>query len=193
MLNSDNQEMGEEKSQIISRPKLAVEFARNLKYIFDHDLLLRDDFYSEDNLKIIFNLSEIKINKDDKGIYILSSDFVGIFPKKEGPKSFGGSIASASFVGNKIKDSSGSIVAGLNFGMKEGGPNFEETQRIFGKKLVLVYQVPSPHGAPLSATAAHGNESWRYGHCDGVVKKMINLGFNSNGELSDVLIELKIN
>ena len=51
---------------MISRPKTPVEFARNLKFILDHDLLLQDEFYTEANLKDIFNLEEVDVFKDNR-------------------------------------------------------------------------------------------------------------------------------
>jgi hypothetical protein len=188
--NSDDSIAEKEEDKMISRPKLPIEFAHNFKYIFDHNLLLSDDFFSKDNLREIFNLSSVRIAKDDRGISIVSSDFSGVFPRKKMPEAFGGSIAGASIVGNRRIDSSGLITAGLNFGMNAGGPNFQEAMRIFNNKFIRLNSMPSPHGGPSPATAAHGNESWRFESSDGIFKKIINLGFNSNGELSDVLIEL---
>ena len=60
-MQSVSPQAGEEVSHMISRPKTPTEYARNLKFIFDHDLLLQDEFYMEANLKDIFNLEEVSI------------------------------------------------------------------------------------------------------------------------------------
>jgi hypothetical protein len=184
---------GMEVTQIISRPKLPIEFAKNLKYIFDHNLLLRDDFYSEANLKDIFNLNEISIVNEDHDISIAANNFSGIFPRKKASELFGGSAPSASLVGGKKRPGSPALVkAGLNFGMDEGGPDFSETFRIFGNEFVRLTPMPSPHGGPPLATATHGNEAWKYELTAGKIKKIMTLSFNPEGELSNVVIEIKL-
>ena len=60
-MQSVSPQAGEEVSHMISRPKTPTEYARNLKFIFDHNLLLQDEFYVEANLKDIFNLEEVSI------------------------------------------------------------------------------------------------------------------------------------
>ncbi|UXZ69774.1 hypothetical protein [Burkholderia contaminans] len=70
---------GEEVTKMISRPKTPVEFVQNLKAIFDGDLLLQDGFYTEENLKDIFNLEKVNVdnNIEDSGkIYL----FLGAYP-----------------------------------------------------------------------------------------------------------------
>jgi hypothetical protein len=55
----------EEVSQMITRPKNQIELAKNLKFILDHDLELKDDFYTESSLIDAFNLDEVVIDKTD--------------------------------------------------------------------------------------------------------------------------------
>jgi hypothetical protein len=191
--NSDDSIAEKEEDKMISRPKLPIEFAHNFKYIFDHNLLLSDDFFSNENLKNIFNLNTVKVNQGDKNTLVLSDDFSGVFPRTAMPEAFGGPVPSASLVVYKAIDSSGSVSASLNFGMKAGGPNFQGTEQIFGDKFIRLYQMPSPHGGPSPATAAHGNENWKYELTDGGVAKAIIIGFNPGGELSNVRIEFKTN
>lgn len=182
---------GTEVSQMISRPKLPVEFAMNLKYIFDHDLLLQDDFYSEANLKNVFALNEVSIVNENHDISITANNFSGIFPRKKASELFGGSVPSASLVGGKTPISDSTLVkAGINFGFDEGGPTFQETLRIFGEQFVRINSMPSPHGGPLPATAAHGNETWKYEHSVEKQEKSVTLGFNRTGELSNALIQI---
>jgi hypothetical protein len=106
-------------NRLIPRPKKPIEFAININYIFDHDLLLKDTFYSEKNLKDVFDLRNVFIANDKDGISVISSEFAGIFPKKVVPGYSNGSLPSASLVIRKSTQSSGLITAGLNFGMDE--------------------------------------------------------------------------
>ncbi|MGU7780703.1 hypothetical protein [Burkholderia sp. PU8-34] len=185
---------GEEVTQMISRPKTPIEFVRNLKVIFDHDLLLRDDFYTDASLKNAFNLEDTGVirtdeENGDRRISVISSHFLSIFPcvKIPGRDDL---TPSAQLVGGKTTHQSGSVTAGVNFGMREGGPNFDETKRIFGGNFVFLMPEPSPHGSPPPATAPHGNERWKYQQVDERTEKTITIHFNSSGELSNILIEL---
>lgn len=185
---------GEEVTQMISRPKTPVEFAQNLRVIFDDDLLLQDAFYTEVNLKDIFNLENINIDNSIKGseqnISISGNVSDTIFPRIKTSEFFGGSTSGAQFVGGKI-DQSGAIRAGLNFGMYEGGPDFDASTKIFEKKFVRVPPQPSPHGGPGAATAPHGSETWKFEQVDDQTERAITIGFNSAGRLSSVLIQIK--
>ncbi|MCG5077609.1 hypothetical protein [Paraburkholderia tagetis] len=188
---------GEGVTQMISKPKTSVEFAQNLKVIFDDDLLLQDAFYTEAYLKDIFNLEEISIFDDangaDRQISIMANVPGSVIPRIKLSESFGGSTSGARFGGGKTTHQSGSVTAVLNFGVYEGGPDFDRTERIFAKKFVRVPPQPSPHGGPGEATAPHGNETWKFEQVDGQIEKKLTVGFNSAGELSRVLVELKKN
>jgi hypothetical protein len=185
-------EAGMEVTQMISRPKLPVEIAINLKYIFDHDLLLQGDFFSGVRVEEIFNATEVKvINTDEdakKRSNVSATKFDAVFPRAIATEVSSGSIKSATLWAGKTLHDSGLVTAGLNFSMKEGGPNFSETQRIFGADFALVPSRPFMHGGPLPATALHGNEAWVFRLVTGEIKRDITLGFNRAGELSAVII-----
>ncbi|SAL11840.1 hypothetical protein AWB68_00055 [Caballeronia choica] len=196
-MQSVSPQAGEEVSHMISRPKTPTEYARNLKFIFDHDLLLQDEFYVEANLKDVFNLEEVSIvdsgNKLERDISIAANPPASIFPRIKASEFFGGSVPSAGFVGGKKQSESGLTTAGINFGMNEGGPNFDETRRIFGESFVRLASLPNPHGGPPPATDPHGNESWRYQVFDDKTEKKITLSFNPGGQLKNILIEVNEN
>ncbi|MDN7426571.1 MULTISPECIES: hypothetical protein [unclassified Burkholderia] len=186
---------GKEVAQMISRPKTPVEFVQNLKVIFDGDLLLQDAFYTEENLKNIFNLEEVSIFDDvngaDRQISIMASVPGSVIPRRKVPEAFGGSIPGANFVGGKTINQSGVTTAVINFGMYEGGPDFNAAQKIFKSEFVRVPPQPSPHGGPGAATAPHGNETWRCQIVDSHIDKTITVGFNPAGELSRIIIDIK--
>jgi hypothetical protein len=188
---------GEEVTQMISRPKTPAEFAQNLKVIFDGNLLLQDAFYTETNLKDIFNLEEVSIFDDVDGgerqISIMASVPGSVIQRINVSESFGGSTAGANFVGGKTFHRNYSISAGLNFSIYEGGPDFDATEKIFAENFFRLPAEPSPHGGPPAATAPHGNETWKYQQVDGQVEKEITIGFNPAGMLSSALIKVKKN
>ncbi|NTX42040.1 hypothetical protein HT749_01335 [Burkholderia cepacia] len=185
---------GKEVAQMISKPKTPIEFVQNLKVIFDENLLLQGAFYTEANLKDIFSLENVNVDSSiedsEQNISISGSVSDAIFPRIKTSDFFGRSTSGAQFVGGKI-DQSGVVRAGLNFGMYEGGPDFDASTKIFEKKFVRVPPQPSPHGGPGAATAPHGNETWKFEQIDDQTERAITIGFNSAGSLSSVLIQIK--
>ncbi|WP_232518018.1 hypothetical protein, partial [Burkholderia ambifaria] len=188
---------GEEVTQMISRPKTPVEFAQNLKVIFDDDRLLQDAFYTETNLKDIFNLEMVSVIEKSDGveqdISISGNVSDSVFPRIKTSEFFGGSAPGARFGGGKTIHQSGMVTAALNFGMYKGGPDFDAAMKIFANKFVRLPSEPFPHGGAGAPTAPHGSETWRCQQIDGQYEKTITIGFNSAGKLSNVLIELKKN
>jgi hypothetical protein len=51
----DAPQAGMEMNQMTSRPNQPAGIVQNIKHIFDHDLLLENDFYAEANVKTIFS------------------------------------------------------------------------------------------------------------------------------------------
>jgi hypothetical protein len=185
----------EEVSQMISRPKTPVDFVRNLKFIFDHDLLLNDDFFSEANLKDVFNLDDAEVFIDstdtERKISIIQNPPESVFPRIKASDFFGGSAPGAGMVGGKTVSQSGSVKAAINFGMVEVGPDFDTAWKIFAEKFVRLPPEPYPHGGPGMATAPHGNETWRYEQADVNLEKTLTIGFNPAGRLSHILIRIE--
>jgi hypothetical protein len=185
----------EEANQMISRPKTPVDFVRNLKFIFDNDLLLKDEFFSEANLKDVFNLDEVWVSIDStdkkRHIALIQNPPESVFPRIKASDSFGGSVPGAGMVGGKTTYQSGLVTAGINFGMVEVGPDFDTAQKIFAEKFVRLPPQLYSHGGPGMATDPHGNEHWRYKQTGDDVEKTLTIGFNPAGRLSNVLIEIE--
>ncbi|AZQ54090.1 hypothetical protein [Burkholderia cenocepacia] len=185
---------GKEVAQMISKPKTPIEFVQNLKVIFDGDLLLQDAFYTEDNLKDIFNLDEVSVFDDVDGgerrIAIMASVPGSVIPRRKVSEEFGGEAPGAQFVGGRTIHQSGLVTAAINFGIHKSGLDFDAAERIFAVKFVRVPPQPSPHGSSGPATVSHGNETWWYQQVCGSMERKITVGFNSDGELYRVLIEL---
>jgi len=187
--------ISEEVSQMISRPKTPVDFVRNLKFIFDHDLLLNDDFFSEANLKDVFNLDDAEVFIDstdtERKISIIQNPPESVFPRIKASDFFGGSAPGAGMVGGKTVSQSGSVKAVINFGMVEVGPDFDTAWKIFAEKFVRLPPEPYRHGGPPEATAPHGNETWRYTLAGDQIEKTLTVGFGPSGTLSNVLIQIE--
>lgn len=183
---------GMEVTQMISRPKLPIEIAINLKYIFDHDLLLQDDFYSEAHVEEIFNATEVRVIETEedtkKKINVSTTRFEAVFPRITATDESSGSIKRPTLWAGRTLHSSGFVTAGLHFSMAEGGPTFSESQKIFGAGFSLLRSGPFPRGGPLPATASHGNEAWKAILVTGEINRDITLVFNRAGELSAVII-----
>ncbi|WP_459625336.1 hypothetical protein [Burkholderia sp. 3C] len=188
---------GKEVTQMIPRPKTPVEFAKNLKVIFDSDLLLQDKFYTETNLKNIFNLEEVSISDDVDGgvrhILIMGSVPDSIISRRKVSEDFGGTVPGAQFVGGRKVHSSGFFSAALNFNLDKDGPNFDDAINIFAKKFIRLPPQLFSHGGPAKATEPHGNENWRYQQVDDKGCKIITISFDPTGNLSNIVIELNNN
>ena len=191
---SGSPQMGEKMSHMISRPKTPTEYARNLKFIFEHELSLQDSFYAESNLKDVFNLEEVSVFEEGDGrkrSYSISAQLpYSAFPRIKSTDYPDGLTPSVHFVGGKRYGVDGEIAAGINFGMGETGPTFDETRQIFGENFTRLAPMPSPHGGPPPAKDPHGNQSWKLELTDGKTEKKITLSFNPVGRLNNILIEI---
>ena len=186
----------EEVSQMIVKPKNQMELAKNLKYIFDHDLELQDEFYTETSLKDAFNFDKVVIDSTsnangDHRISVLANELSSIFPQ---PVASGGAdLMPKAFLGAaKTSSVAGTITSSVNFRMDSGGPGFEETWKVFGGKFIkLIPELPPLHGGGLLARVPHGNEDWRREWVDDKSEKMLTLAFNRDAELSAIIFEAK--
>src|SRR5262249_48050817 len=52
--SEEQQSAVEELYRSVKKPTTTLEILQNLKVVMDHDLLFREDFYTEDNLKQFF-------------------------------------------------------------------------------------------------------------------------------------------
>jgi hypothetical protein len=175
-------------TELIPRPVLPIEFVKNIRYIFDHDLLLRDDFFDENNLKETFNLSEAAITKDGRDVWMTSSEFSGPFPRFKALNDVAGTYASADISARKTTNQSTSDLANLSFWMYRGGPSFEQTKAIFGNGLTYINPLPSPHSIQTPTIGEHANQNWTKEYHEGSTSKSLILGFNGNSELSYIRI-----
>jgi hypothetical protein len=176
-------------TKLIPRPVLPIEFFENIKYIFDHDLLLRDDFFDENELKNVFNLTEMTLIKEGRDAWMTSGDFAGPFSRltAQGVSS-GGQPSASILVGKNFTNRSAPDLASLNFSMNQGGPNFEQTEAIFGNGFTYMNPTPNPHAVSQPTTGEHANQSWKQEHYNGNTRKSIIFGFNNNSELSAILL-----
>jgi hypothetical protein len=186
----------EKVSQMIVRPRNQIELAKNIKYIFDHDLELQDEFYTETSLKDAFNFDKVIIDSTDNAngdrrISVLANELSSIFPQPDTapdshlvPKAFLGIV--------KTSSAAGTITSSVNFRMDSGGPGFEETWKVFGGKFIkLIPELPPLHGGGLPARVPHGNENWRREWVDDKSEKMLTLAFNRDAELSAIIFDAK--
>ncbi len=175
--------------ELISRPTLPIEFIKNIKYIFDHDLLLQNSFYDEKNLKNIFNLSKVSISENEGDPWMSSGDFAGIFPRLMAEGAVGAAYASANITAGKyFSNQTAPDLANLHFRLSRGGPSFQSTISIFGNKFTRQDFTPIFHHQLTSPTSAYSNKNWNYSVSNGKITKTITLAFNSNGELSDIVV-----
>jgi hypothetical protein len=186
----------EEVSQMIVRPKNQMELVKNLKYIFDHDLELQDEFYTEISLKDAFNFDKVIIDSannanGDRRISAMANELSSIFPQPD--TSGGADFMPKAFLGAvKASSAAGTITASVNFRIDSGGPSFQEAWKIFGEKFIkLIPELPPLHGGGLPARVPHGDEKWRREWVDDKSEKMLTLAFNRDAELSAIIFDAK--
>lgn len=205
---SQSENIETEIHHLISSPKNSLDFLKNISYIFDHDLLLTKEFYSNTEITESFSINRRSYNPQQKnlpnGTYLFSaitSDFVGIFPNEiasPAPHASAGHIqldstpiATASILIDKRVTKSGKISAGINFSIRRGGPDFYQTMAVLNKNLLKIVTMP-PHGKnSLPITGPHGDETWTYEIENNRIKRNMAVSFGQDGNLTSILIEIE--
>ncbi|MBB3257052.1 hypothetical protein F4827_001854 [Paraburkholderia bannensis] len=207
IVNPRNQDGEREMRELILMPTTAADFVRNIKYAFDNNLFLDDHFFEKNSVCKAFSIAEKscaphEVHQPDgtHGMTLHVSDFVGIFPQEENPMQsnstqrrfpmLGSLIPTAQILFNKRIDPHGLVSGGINFSIRAGGTDFDETIRILNINLSEVIEMP-PHGKiPLSITGQHGDETWKYEESVGHFMKKLVIGFHADGTLDSMLVEI---
>jgi hypothetical protein len=205
--NPGNQNGDTEMRELISPPKTAADFIRNIKYSFDNNLFLDDRFFEKNAACKVFNISERscapqKTNQPDGShdISIYSGNFIGIFPEEQIPiqpdstqhhhPPLSTFISTAPISIYKKISPLGVVSGGIHFVARKDGPNFSEMTKILNSDLTQVIEMP-PHGKiQIPITGAHGDETWKYEISTDKLTKRLVIGFHSDGTLESMLVEI---
>jgi hypothetical protein len=200
VLNPGNQNGEAEMRELISTPKTAADFIRNIKYSFDNNLFLDDRFFEKNNACKAFSIDEKtciphQVYQADgtRGMTLIAN--TKIFLKEQNltqPHSTAPvePTATVQILIDKRVDPLGIVSGGINFNLEKGGPDFRETVEILNTNLSRIIEMP-PHGKiPLPITGPHGDETWRYEASDKNFRKRLTVGFRENGTLDSMLVEV---
>ena len=145
-------------------PRNLIDVLRNFKVAIDSELLLRDDFYTEENLKRFSGGREItwhSTSGDGKNWGSIAG-----FDSIAEPLVYGGTTYNALYISfwQEVRDEKGIATRWrLDFHSPQR-PDFSDVEAIFGKQWVLYeLSVPIPDmQRPRAPTRLHGNEKIIY-------------------------------
>jgi hypothetical protein len=154
----------------IDRPATAIEALRNLKFALDHDLFLRDDFYSDDNLRKFFAAGKISWEPLRPTLTTGTSPSLDVFLFR------GRFDEKGNFADNGRKRGGGNVGRGLNADM---------VIEVFGRPVNIAnpYAAESPvHPTPvMPKTHALGNLLVEYGFDHPAATASFGCRFNGDG------------
>lgn len=182
----DTARSAKEMYAMIKKPSTLIEVLKNIKLALDQHLLLREDFYTEENLKLFFggeNVAWRKIN-DPKLQWGDVIDF-GSLVEPLILKNMTLEGISITFLRNVKED--GKTEMRLNLLLRRSNlVGFESIENIFGKGWA-----PSrdswriSHGETyIAPTRPHGNERIEYAVNEGDIQSLVDMKFNHDASLS---------
>ncbi|QBR00598.1 hypothetical protein [Paraburkholderia pallida] len=208
VVSTENQSGYVEMHELISMPKTAIDFIKNIKYAFDNNLLLDDHFFEKNNVCNAFSIDEKsciphEIHQPDgtHGISFYSGDFVGIFPREQNsiePNSTqhhnpppGSSISTAQISILKTANPLGIVNGEISLITRKDGPNFNETTNALDVNLHQVFEIPLHGVMPPPSIDAHGNETWKYETSNQNFRKNLVISFREDGTLMSIRAEIE--
>jgi hypothetical protein len=152
----------------VTPPTSSMELLRNAKWAFDHDALLRVDFFTSENMKRFFGvaapvvrtLNDIKVRWEIKP----SAASLAALPPEVAEN------ARCVYVVEGSLEADGNLKSGLldfgcNYVPNRRYPTFEEVVEVFGhrwRSALEVNGLQPRQGIPPPPTAPHGNEDMIY-------------------------------
>jgi hypothetical protein len=170
---------------MVNKPSTPMQMLENMKFAQDHDFLLREDFYTNENFEKYFGAEKVVNEKADiqeKNILVNAIHFGNLFkPVKIAglPEPVPGAQLTLLLKTNQT----GNLEAGVNLSIQIEGPNFEQVQEVFGSKWKLDNTLRL-HGPLPPPTGPHGNEVWRYTYDSPIASRHVYFEFHGNGTLA---------
>ncbi|AMP15767.1 hypothetical protein CPter291_3532 [Collimonas pratensis] len=181
-----------EPNNIVNKPTTQKQVLENMKFALDHDLLLREDFYSDENLKNFFDAKDVRryiVGANHKDFRVQTNNFEKLFkPVEFDGNTYPGAQMAGGFAISETGELHGSInidVSGVEQAPRE--LYFNDVENVFGKNWELINEVRL-HGPLPYATGPHGNETIRYTLDDTLIKRGIVVEFHRNGSFAGVYL-----
>ncbi|WP_322061820.1 hypothetical protein [Paraburkholderia sp. J63] len=205
VVSPENRSGDAKMHELISMPKTAADFIKNIKYAFDNNLFLDDRFFEKSNVCKAFSIDEKACDPHEvhlpdgthgmtlgANIEMFAQEPISNQPNStqhHHPKHAGHRSTAQILIDNRI-DPNGVVSGGINFTTQRGGPDFMKTVQILNVNLTESIEMP-PHGKiPIPVTGPHGDETWRYEISTEHLKKKLVIGFLSDGTLESMLVEI---
>lgn len=187
-----------EKYTVLKEPKTVEELLKNLKYAFDHDWFLNDDFYAESTLKRVFGS-----NNDELHTYYFNNqgDEVDHLIENGKIQSYGHNFKyrqnrsdkEAKPIVRDVQAGYDKTGGGLSLRLQLGAVFFEEVEAAFGtgwKK-----QDPNEYftngWTPSPATSEYGNWMMEYFKESKTLKGYIGIFTNEDGSINNIRLSIQ--
>jgi hypothetical protein len=169
---------------MVKPPTTAFEVLKNLKLAFEHDLLLRKDFYTGENLLHFSGGNKVEWREHTEGKqWVWISDF-GAIAQPIRTKNF--TYEGISWSAARTEEKNGKVVgeASLSLIMPNSGITFDQVERLFGKEWKPYYHsVILPERKIMPPTRPHGNDRIRYVLNSEHVARSVLMEFHSDATL----------
>jgi hypothetical protein len=171
----------------ITAPTNGIELLRNLGFALDHDVILRRDFYTAENMRRFFG-SAPTIYKKSNGSIRTRWDVKPTDKERNKLEPGAERYAQCQYVADLIVTTSakkkGGIAIVCNF-KHALGPTFEEVEQVFGQDWQNTWQMPL-HGPPPPRTTPHGNTRITYDFDKAPLRRSITVSFDPNATFSSL-------
>ncbi len=176
----------------IKQPTSQEEFLKNVKVMVDHDLLIRRDFYTNENMLKFFaarnGSSGVEPYAKKIRTWFITNEFDGIFSHFWE----GNYLMPDAQLSTGINfEQGGEIIGRFNFNIQKELITIDDVKKVFDGELVMDKTIPFQ--PPPLATGAHGNEEWKYRQENKYGQIVGYFRFNGDGRLGGIFLEEKWN
>ena len=175
-----------ELMKMIKKPTSPKELLKNLKFAIENELLVRDDFYTDENLKKLFGGNRVKWldnKKNNKSAVILN--FIGLFENAEKYRGDGVEVYWEKLDSNKAISDTGKAHVRVNISTF-GDSRFraEVVEKVFGTKMQVKNLYKDNDPTPLSqGNHRHGNKGMHYTFSSPTMKSLFVSVVNGDGSI----------
>lgn len=187
-----------EKYTVLKEPKTVEELLKNLKYAYDHDWFLNDDFYAESTLKRVLGSDNDELHThyfNNHGDEVDSLTDTGML------RSLGfnfkyrqhHSDKEAKSIVRDIEAGYDKTGGGLSLSLQPGAVFFEEAEAVFGAGWVSVDpdDVYTNGWTPSTATSEYGNSVMVYHRDSARLMRTITILTNEDGSVDNLRLSIQ--
>jgi len=170
----------------VNKPKSPKQFLQNMKFAIKNGLLLRDDFYTDENLKKLFGGNRVNwLDKKQNNKHAEIKSFIGLFENAEKYRGDGIYLYWEKLDNNKIISDTGKVHVRVNISTF-GDSRFraELVEKVFGTKMQVENLYKDNDPSPLSpGNHRLGNKSMHYTFSSPTLKSLFVSVVNGDGAI----------